>query len=338
MAFEMRLFKRRDFYYVEISRSKKRSLRTKDKREAIAIFREMKKEQFRVRIFDLEKVKRLPLKDFTAIYLNYREGNVSSNTLKKDALSLKLLAEALSPSILIQNLDKNKFEEFKRICKARGALNISINGYLRHIKSALTYALDEELIEKKPKIKMYPEDKNLPRVLMPDIIDMIFAKMKQKNLDEWRYYIFELWTGARRAEGAHLDWPDVTIREEIIDGEAVLTGRAKLRGKGEKERIVPLMSAVIEAIEPIKKDIGKVFEQYHLCTWSKKFHAYALSCGTKARLHDLRHSAATYMLKSGIDIRVVQKILGHKHISTTEIYADVLDDMKQREMKKLRFE
>jgi site-specific recombinase XerD len=98
------------------------------------------------------------------------------------------------------------------------------------------------------------------------------------------------------------------------------------------------MPPIIEALEPIKKDIGKIFIQYHPDTLSKKFHAYALSCGIKARLHDLRHSAATYMLKSGIDIRVVKEILGHAQISTTMIYTHVLDEIKQKEMGKLRFE
>jgi site-specific recombinase XerD len=324
------MFKHRDIYHVEISRNKRRSLRTRDERKATAIFNEMKKEQLRGRLFDLEKVKRVPLSEFTKAYLEYRENNVSAMTLKKDALSLKLLAEALSPSILIQSLNKNKFEEFKKICRLskKKASNITINGYLRHIKSALTYALDEGLISKKPKIKMYPEADDLPRVLAPETINTIFAKIKETNLGDWRYFTFELWTGCRRNEGLYLDWQNCDLNKHT----------AKVRGKGNKERLVPLMPPVIEALEPVKKDIGKVFIQYHPDTLSKKFHKYALDCGTMARLHDLRHSAATYMLKSGIDIRVVQKILGHKHISTTEIYADVLDDLKQKEMAKLRFE
>jgi site-specific recombinase XerD len=66
--------------------------------------------------------------------------------------------------------------------------------------------------------------------------------------------------------------------------------------------------------------------------------ALASSCGIDARLHDLRHSAATYMLASSIDIREVQAILGHAQISTTTIYADVLDAMKIRAIQKMRIE
>jgi hypothetical protein len=89
----MRLYKRNGVYQVDIN-GRRKSLGTKDEREATAIYREMKKEYLRGRIFDLEKVKRLPLSDFALIYLPYRQDNVSPKTLKKDALSLKLLAEA----------------------------------------------------------------------------------------------------------------------------------------------------------------------------------------------------------------------------------------------------
>jgi len=328
MHFNMRLFRRKSgLYHVQISRNKKRSLGTRDTREARAIFREMQKEQLRGRLFDLEKVQRLSLKDFIKIYLEYRENNVSGTTLKKDALSLKLLAEAISPSVLVQAINNNKIEEFKKICRARKASNITINGYLRHIKSAFSYALEEKIIDKKPRFKMYPEEKNLPRVLSPEEIDTILKTVRDKNLEEWRYFVFELWTGARRCEGLNLEWPNCNL----------VTAQAKVKGKGRKERIVPLLPPVVEALAPIKKDIGKIFVGYHPDTWSKKFHQYARFCGINARLHDLRHSAATYMLKSGIDIRVVQAILGHAQISTTMIYTHVLDDIKQREMTKLKF-
>lgn len=57
-----------------------------------------------------------------------------------------------------------------------------------------------------------------------------------------------------------------------------------------------------------------------------------------ARLHDLRHSCATYLLKSGVPMEYVQKILGHASIKTTQIYAEVLQEVMQKEMEKLRFE
>ena len=108
-------------------------------------------------------------------------------------------------------------------------------------------------------------------------------------------------------------------------------------GKGGRERLVPILPPVLRALNPVKKDIGKVFIQYHPDTVSKKFHAIAKAAGVNARLHDLRHSCATYLLKNGVPMEVVQKILGHANISTTKIYAEVLDEVMAKEMKKLRF-
>ena len=79
-------------------------------------------------------------------------------------------------------------------------------------------------------------------------------------------------------------------------------------------------------------------ENWHPDTLSKWFRATATECGVKARLHDLRHSAASYMLKSGIPVQVVKEILGHAHLSTTMIYSHVLDDVLQTEMGKMKIE
>jgi site-specific recombinase XerD len=94
----------------------------------------------------------------------------------------------------------------------------------------------------------------------------------------------------------------------------------------------------VQALEPEKKDIGHVFRQWHPDTTSKMFHSIARLCGADARLHDLRHSCATYLLKSGVPMEYVQKILGHASIKTTQIYAEVLQGVMQKEMEKLRFE
>ena len=84
--------------------------------------------------------------------------------------------------------------------------------------------------------------------------------------------------------------------------------------------------------------MGPVFPPWYPDTVSKWFHALALSCGVNARLHDLRHSAVTYMLKSGISIQVVKEIVGHTDLSTTMIYSHVLDDVIAEEMQKMRVE
>jgi site-specific recombinase XerD len=324
MSFDMRLYQKRGWFHVEVSRDKSRALKTRDAREAAAIFREMKRAQLEGKLIDLTGVKRVTLKDFTEWYLKDREGQVSHETLKKDALSLKLLSEVIPPSTLIQTVDINKFKTTWRKVHPE-TTTTTINGYLRHIKAALRYGVREKIITDAPTVKFYKASEALPRVLAPEKIKSIFAKAEPADL---MFYQFLLWTGCRRSEALNLLWQDVHLDKQVC----------RVTGKGSRERIVPLHQSVIDTLLPVKKDIGKVFKQYFKDTWSKRFHLLAKSCGIDARLHDLRHSAATYMLASGIDLRAVQAILGHASISTTTIYADVLTDLKVKSINRMKIE
>ncbi|MGZ6223309.1 MAG: tyrosine-type recombinase/integrase [Syntrophales bacterium] len=89
--------------------------------------------------------------------------------------------------------------------------------------------------------------------------------------------------------------------------------------------------------KPVRKDIGYVLEELFRDTVSKKFKKVARACGVYARLHDLSIQRPTFMLKSGVSLKVIQSILGHANVSTTEIYAKVVDDTIRNEMSRLRF-
>ena len=322
MNFNMRLFKRGKWYWVEVSRNDRRPLKTQDEREAKALIRAMEKAQIEGKLASLSGIKRISLKEFSELYLAERDA--SQETIKKDALSFKLLSEVISPSAPVQAVNIKTFVDTWRTTHPK-TTTTTINGYLRHLKAAFKWGVSEGLIDKAPKVKMLREANRLPRVLLPAQINTIFEKCAE---DDLRFYTFLLWTGCRRSEALNLTWENVNLERQT----------AKVTGKGSKERIVPLHENIIKMLEPVKKDIGKVFIQFYRDTWSKRFHTAALDCGVSARLHDLRHSAATYMLASGIDIREIQAILGHAQISTTMIYADVLEDMKVRAINKMRIE
>ncbi len=325
----MRLYKRKGWFYVNYYRGKDQSLNTKDEALAKELFRALKADYLRGKLIHLEKVKRYTLKEFRNHYVENSRSGVSVQTLRKDNLSLRLLEDVVGSSTQVRAITATQIEEFKKACLARGVRPASVNSYLRHIKAALSYALDEGIIEKKPKIKMVPVGSPLPHVLSPEKINTLLASAKEADVDLWRYFMFCLWTGARRSEVLSLQWQNVSLRNR----------QCKLTGKGNRERIVPLLPPLIEILTPIQKDIGPVFPPHHADTYSHKFKKIAVLCGIKENhLHDLRHTAATFMLKSGIPLPVVQKILGHSQIATTQIYAKVLDEMMQSEMAKLRFE
>jgi len=326
---DMRLFIRNGNYHVEFPGGKRQSLRTSDEKTARGIFREIEKEYLRGRLIQLDNIKKVSISELSKLYSTHRPG-ISKWTEKKDALSMKLLREAIG-DIQIKTLTTAKIDEFKSKCLARGTTPQSVNGYLRHIKAALSYAVDEGYIPKKPKLKTIPVNKQAmsERIISPDDIEKILQAARVKDENLWHYFTVLLWTGARRREALNLMWQDCNLKNNY----ALLR-----KTKGKKNRKVPLLPPVIEVLAPIKKDIGRVFPNWHPDTVSKMFHRIAVACEVKARLHDLRHSAATYMLKSGIPLQVVKEILGHSQLSTTMIYSHVLDDVIASEMAKMRIE
>ena len=262
----------------------------------------------------------------------YRTG-LKPKTTRQDELSLKLLAEVVGDStqlaaFVTKTIKKAKIEEFKAVLLARKVKSESINSYLRHIKKAFNEVAEAGVIAKVPKIKMMPVGKKLPKIMYPKQIDQLLIKAKENDVYEWLFYTLILWTGARREEAAGADWCRISLTHAQI----------KFIGKGNRERMVTLLPPIKTALEPFKKDIGPVFPPQHLDTYTHNFKKCVRSMGIEdIHLHNLRHTAATFMLKSGIDIKTISRILGHTSVTTTEIYADVLDEMIKSEMQKFEY-
>ncbi|HEX4037019.1 MAG TPA: tyrosine recombinase [Acidobacteriaceae bacterium] len=107
-------------------------------------------------------------------------------------------------------------------------------------------------------------------------------------------------------------------------------GRALLRGKGDKERIVPLGRASIEALEKylkqgrpalVRKPSGRLFLSTRGLPLSRAWVWHLVKQSDQdASPHMLRHSCATHMVERGADLRTVQTLLGHADIATTQVY------------------
>ncbi|MDR3555282.1 MAG: tyrosine-type recombinase/integrase, partial [Syntrophobacteraceae bacterium] len=322
---------RNGIWYVEYSRSNAQSLKTRDKKEAERRFKVLEREAFLGNLVKLEAEVNISLKDFTAEYLA-RRASMSKKTIAHDALSLKKLAEAIGPETSLRLIDIKKIEDFKIFCHGQGLKPDSINSYLRQIKAALSSAEDWGYVSKRPKIKMVPGPKHLPRYLRPEEIKTLLAKADELRPEFARMLRFFLWTGARRNEALGLTWEDCSLKGK----KPYVT----LTGKGDKQRNVPVLPPLMDVLKPLQKDVGKVFPPINESTATHWFKQLARACRPpiEARLHDLRHTAATYMLANGVPIRIVQEILGHAQLSTTAIYAEVVKDQVHQEMTKLKFD
>ena len=122
----------------------------------------------------------------------------------------------------------------------------------------------------------------------------------------------------------------VGMRQEDLQLDA---GRVIVRGKGDKDRVVPLGRAAIEAVEaylqrgrPVLLRRGKgtpreLFLSGRGMAWNRGgVWTVVKGLGGTASPHTMRHSCATHMVEGGADLRTVQTLLGHADIATTEVY------------------
>ena len=137
-------------------------------------------------------------------------------------------------------------------------------------------------------------------------------------------------TGCRVSEATGVDTMD-------IDSE---TRTVVVTGKGDKQRVVPLGSHALDAIAQYltvrrtliagARDSGRLFVNARGGALSRqgvwqivRKHAATVGLADRVSPHVLRHSAATHMVEGGADLRVVQEMLGHASISTTQVYTRV---------------
>ena len=249
--------------------------------------------------------------------------SLSEKTHRMDRLSLKMLADAIGDKP-IRSVTDADLKRLKSILAARGCSAATINSYRRHILAALNWAGENGHLKRIPRFKPVPSGTRLPKFLAPDEIRAVLEKSREADPEIHRIAVFSLWTGCRLSECLSADWRN-------FDGESL-----RIVGKGNRERTVPILPAAREAMGE-RRDLGRIFRRFHPNTVSHRFSRIALSVGCGKTFHGLRHSAATYMLKSGIPLAVVQKVLGHADIRTTQIYAKVCDDLVRTELAKLKF-
>lgn len=289
--------------------------------QAQSVWREMEKAQLRDKLGMLDPSTK-NLGQFIQEYLAHRQPlNLSPHTKRQDAKALGSLASVLGASCLLRTIKQKKIDEWAGALLGQGLSPRSINSYLSHILAALNTAVDWDWLAALPRIKKVKTPQRLPRALTPGEVDRILAQ--ELNPERRALWEFFLWTGARRQEVLDLDWRDLHLEDEAP--------WARLVGKGDKERVVPLMPDAVRALGAMPRaDMGPVwiFSRYHYRgrvrvtadAVSHWFKLRARQAGVQAHLHDLRHTAATWMAARGVSERVIQEIMGHASIVTTQVY------------------
>ncbi len=177
-------------------------------------------------------------------------------------------------------------------------------------------------------------DKRLPTYLDREQTERLFAWAESRAAaDEYKptrdLAILELFysTGIRLSELSGMNLDDLDL----------LSDQAKVRGKGRKERIVPVGSRAVLALrrylnlrETVRPSTAADRRAVFLSTRGRRLaprevqrsvhRMFDAVGGDDLRVHSLRHTFATHMLDAGADLRAVQELLGHASLSTTQVY------------------
>jgi integrase/recombinase XerD len=320
------MFKRKSgAWYYSLRRGHKKSLKTKDKREATIMYNTIRKEHLKGRLVQLDGDQRITLIEFKGIFFT-RHTDIDDDTTAAYDLAYRLFLQSTLGSTLLSRIGEKHLDKFKSDCLARGCKKTSVNTYLRHLRGIFNKAFGWGAIRKKIPVKMYRIPKRHPRTLTKKERNAILKYAKENEFEMHQIIQFALWTGTRRAEIANLKWQDVS-------GDS-----ARIIGKGDKERTIHLLPEALEAMGE-KKDIGYVFIHWNdLSKYTKAFKRIARACGIEdVHFHHLRHTAATQMIDSGIELSYVQGMLGHSAISTTQIYTAIVQKTLKEKMKKMKY-
>jgi integrase/recombinase XerD len=165
--------------------------------------------------------------------------------------------------------------------------------------------------------------KTLPPYTEDSDIEKLFAAVESKKTHKGciardRLLVrLALKTGMRRSELANLE------RQHVHNDFLVVIG-----GKGGKDRIIPTAPAISQVLQDFIKDMEpdeKIFKLKAACI-SNKIRQFAKKAGLNGfHTHTMRHKFATSLLEKGANIKVVQELLGHENLATTEVYLSIVD-------------
>ena len=271
------------------------------------------------------------------LYLNHLsvERNLAKNSLESYVRDLRSYVDYLDKQNKTKLIQENDIQDFMN-SKRSDQSESSITRLIASIRGFHKFMIQEEISENNPAQYLSVGSKalRLPKTISSDemnkIIDSIGGQDQNVTRDK---LIFEFLygTGARISELVNTDLDDIDIETNIV----------KIRfGKGSKQRIVPLGKSLKTAINNyltrtrnslvntkkpnnaliLNSKGGRLTRQ---SIWEVVNRVSVQNKIEDLTPHSLRHAFATHLLEGGADVRVVQELLGHSSVNTTQIYTHI---------------
>jgi site-specific recombinase XerD len=279
------------------------------------------------------------ISDFIDDYLVAKEieEGCASSTIKAYRYDLQKFISIVGDPEIKSPFLRQKIRLFLKKLKEKNYTKKAIARKIASLRSFFKFLTINEFIDKNPmstikspKVKL---EESLPKFLTVSDIEIIFNKLKDRSIfnsrKSQRYYLIVRLLYSTMARVSEL----CSIKIKNVDFDK---GYIRLRGKGNKERIVPVDQKTIEILKDYLSD--RMFynsEDYLLVnTRNNRLNPRVVQADIKRikekcgfpnskiiTPHVFRHTGATHLRRSGMDISELQDILGHSSPNTTRIYA-----------------
>ena len=275
------------------------------------------------------------------------ERGLSSNSISAYARDLQKFEAFLDTNKRdFERLSPQDLTDFEVSLKSLGLAQSSINRTLSAVKGFYKYeSLEFDIPNPTLEIVSSKIARKLPKALSVEEVTKLIESAKRDGdaISLRDFAILELLysSGGRVSEIVGVNTSDISI-SKTADGDVTVL---KLRGKGSKERLVPLGKFAVAAIEnyftrtrpALAAKNSKSEPALFLNARGKRLSRQsawqivldaAIATGLEGKVspHVFRHSYATHLLDGGADIRVVQELLGHSSVTTTQIYTLITID------------
>jgi len=276
------------------------------------------------------------------------ECGLSPNTVEAYARDLRELFESLRDAGVREPIDvapRHLAEHVQGLRRDRALATSSVARHVATIKIFFRFLLSERRLETNPAdwLEQPIRWRRLPSVLSPNQIRTLIEAAAPPPDADPAHDRLPLWLRDRAMlelmYACGLRAGEVGLIRDADLGEAI--GVVRVLGKGQKERLVPMGRPAMEAIatyrqgcrprllKPDGRDQGRLLLSRtgrpleRVAVWQIVKRCAAAAGLKDVHPHTLRHSFATHMLMGGADLRVVQELLGHSDVSTTQVYTHV---------------
>ncbi len=247
------------------------------------------------------------------------------NKLDTDDVSLRSL-----------NLDfYNGYDLFLRT--ERGLQQKTVHQHLYNLKKITKRAFNQGTLRRDPYMKLFPELPALKsrHLKLEDLEKLMQFKIDRLNLRFVRdLFVFSTFTGLCYADLKRLSDEHIVKAD---DGSLWIDIKRQKTGTDSRIRLLEIPLKIMEKYRPERKDTH-IFNVYSRVYFCKLVRELGKLCGIKAiTFHKARHNFGTHItLSQGVPIETVSQMMGHKNITTTQIYAKVTDKKVDEDMKRLK--